>query len=234
MLKSETRFFNHCWRPLLLVIIVMMAMLVLTSEYFPFWHQMAELKAIKPWFNPYLFVANSVLILFVLFYHRSAFFLPLSLLMCLGLNLLWLGTMSSDTHCHLQRLQNNNLSSLLQTCPNDLGKLPIYVHLGENYKGRTLKVPAGMLDDLGLFNAQIMEWGRIGKIELENYDSNLSSQDVARIMRFNCKIIDLSENEKYVFVTAKWNSSSPIIIKRRDMMTFIGPLELLTSNGTLP
>ena len=234
MLKYETRFFNHCWRPLLLVIIVVMIVLVLTSEYFPFWHQMGELKTIKPWFNPYLFVANGALILFALFYHRSASFLPLSLLMCLGLNLLWLGTMSSDTHCHLQKLQNNNLSSLLQACPNALGKLPIYVHLCENYKGRTLKVPAGMLDDLGLSYAQIMEWGRLGKVELDSYQSNLPSWDAARLMRYNYKTIDLSKDEKYVFVTGRWDSNSPVIIKKYNKMTFIGPIEMLTSDGALP
>lgn len=91
-----------------------------------------------------------------------------------------------------------------------------------------------MLDDLGLSYEQIMEWGRLGKVELDNYQSNLSSLAASRILGNNYKTVDLAENDRYVFVTGRWNSNSPVIIKRFNKVTIIGPMEMLTSDGVSP
>lgn len=221
------------WRSVLLLTIIVVSILVLISFHLQCRNFVSDLSSKKPWFHPVLLTLCGLLFLLVVFYNpfisRSCIpFFPLFFLACIGLNFLWLGAMGKDAHCHLQRLHENSLPSLLQVCYNRLGNLPVYVYIHNNFKGKSLVLPTTMPNNLSLSATKMQAWGRLSKVAIREYQPKISLQDASQLLRLRHTEVEVDNGSKYIFITEAIKPVDVLCIKSQNDQIFIGPIELLS------
>lgn len=160
---------------------------------------------------------------------------PLILMVNIVLNLYSFQHINHSGRWHLQCLPSNEFIDLIESSLASFRTPWIYPLIEEYYMGRILLSSSSVLETLNLSSELLQSQGRLADVKmLDHHDISISGQEVQMILLLEHVDVVMENGTKYIFVTEKLDSKSPILIIKYEEQVFFVPIELLPDKGVNP
>jgi len=148
---------------------------------------------------------------------------PLGLLACILVNLSgWAPGETIFTALRFTPLTDRSLFTLLE---NNQDNNRVFAYLMEHYAGFRLRIPAGLQQELHLWDDLLRHWSRLAAVEIVEYPTELQPAEAEALLRRPHQRVELSGglNFRYHFFPPGNDDARLLCVRRLGEDIFLGP-----------